>query len=146
MNCCSLESDGIFFHPDDSGRIIHVGPTTIKWVSQSTFTQQWRLCETTVIKYPLDVEANMCFCHILCLVTILCSGFMYLLYSYIGCFQQGFFFLSVLKILGELNSGWPSKVVKDFSMMTQRNNNVSICFSLYPFVLYRFSSNSTTTE
>uniref|UniRef100_A0A8C7ZUL9 Ddb1 and cul4 associated factor 17 n=1 Tax=Oryzias sinensis TaxID=183150 RepID=A0A8C7ZUL9_9TELE len=30
MNCCALESDGIFFHPDDSGRIIHVGPTTIK--------------------------------------------------------------------------------------------------------------------
>ncbi|XP_062287241.1 DDB1- and CUL4-associated factor 17 [Scomber scombrus] len=29
MNCCSLESDEIFFHPDDSGRIIHVGPTTI---------------------------------------------------------------------------------------------------------------------
>ncbi|KAM9850738.1 DDB1- and CUL4-associated factor 17 isoform 2-T2 [Aulostomus maculatus] len=29
MNCCSLESDGIFFHPDDSGRIIHIGPTTI---------------------------------------------------------------------------------------------------------------------
>uniref|UniRef100_A0A8C7ZWI5 Ddb1 and cul4 associated factor 17 n=1 Tax=Oryzias sinensis TaxID=183150 RepID=A0A8C7ZWI5_9TELE len=23
MNCCALESDGIFFHPDDSGRIIH---------------------------------------------------------------------------------------------------------------------------
>ncbi|XP_040912422.1 DDB1- and CUL4-associated factor 17 isoform X1 [Toxotes jaculatrix] len=59
MNCCSLESDGIFFHPDDSGRIIHVGPTTI----------------------------------------------------------------NVLKILGELNSGLPSKVVGDFSMMTHRNNN-----------------------
>ncbi|CAJ1079373.1 DDB1- and CUL4-associated factor 17 [Xyrichtys novacula] len=29
MNCCSLESDGIFFHPDDSGRIIHIGPITI---------------------------------------------------------------------------------------------------------------------
>ncbi|XP_034417860.1 DDB1- and CUL4-associated factor 17 [Cyclopterus lumpus] len=29
MNCCSLESDGIFFHPDDSGRIVHVGPATI---------------------------------------------------------------------------------------------------------------------
>ncbi|XP_069009899.1 DDB1- and CUL4-associated factor 17 isoform X1 [Embiotoca jacksoni] len=29
MDCCSLESEGIFFHPDDSGRIIHVGPTTI---------------------------------------------------------------------------------------------------------------------
>ncbi|XP_026232726.1 DDB1- and CUL4-associated factor 17 [Anabas testudineus] len=59
MNCCSLESDGIFFHPDDSGRIIHVGPTTI----------------------------------------------------------------NVLKIIGELNSDWPSKVVQDFSMVTQRNND-----------------------
>ncbi|KAM4558862.1 DDB1- and CUL4-associated factor 17 [Odontesthes bonariensis] len=61
MNCCSLESDGIFFHPDDSGRIIHVGPTTI----------------------------------------------------------------NVLKILGELNSPLPSKVVEDFSMMTHRNNPAS---------------------
>lgn len=39
-----------------------------------------------------------------------------------------FFSHSVLKIVGELNSGLPSKVVKDFSMMTQRNNNVSIMF------------------
>ncbi|CAN9497769.1 unnamed protein product [Ophioblennius macclurei] len=29
MECYSLESDSIFFHPDDSGRIIHFGPTTI---------------------------------------------------------------------------------------------------------------------
>uniref|UniRef100_A0A672JFH8 DDB1 and CUL4 associated factor 17 n=1 Tax=Salarias fasciatus TaxID=181472 RepID=A0A672JFH8_SALFA len=29
MDCCSLESDSILFHPDDSGRIIHFGPTTI---------------------------------------------------------------------------------------------------------------------
>ncbi|MED6234532.1 hypothetical protein ATANTOWER_009716 [Ataeniobius toweri] len=29
MNCCSLETDVIFFHPADSGRVIHVGPTTI---------------------------------------------------------------------------------------------------------------------
>ncbi|CAB1328492.1 unnamed protein product [Coregonus sp. 'balchen'] len=29
MKCCSLESDWIYFHPDDSGRIIHVGPSTI---------------------------------------------------------------------------------------------------------------------
>ncbi|KAL0963832.1 hypothetical protein UPYG_G00314190 [Umbra pygmaea] len=29
MKCCSLESDRIYFHPDDSGRIIHVGPSTI---------------------------------------------------------------------------------------------------------------------
>ncbi|KAG7227571.1 hypothetical protein INR49_005386 [Caranx melampygus] len=61
MNCDSLESDGIFFHPDDSGRIIHVGPTTI----------------------------------------------------------------NVLKILGELNSSLPSKVVQDFSLVTHRNNNPS---------------------
>ncbi|XP_008276923.1 DDB1- and CUL4-associated factor 17 [Stegastes partitus] len=32
MNCWSLESDGIFFHPDDSGRIIHIGPTTINFL------------------------------------------------------------------------------------------------------------------
>ncbi|XP_031437851.1 DDB1- and CUL4-associated factor 17 [Clupea harengus] len=29
MNCCSLESDWILFHPDQSGRIIHVGPNII---------------------------------------------------------------------------------------------------------------------
>uniref|UniRef100_A0A665W312 DDB1 and CUL4 associated factor 17 n=1 Tax=Echeneis naucrates TaxID=173247 RepID=A0A665W312_ECHNA len=34
MNCCSLESDGIFFHPDDSGRIIHVGPITYNKVDR----------------------------------------------------------------------------------------------------------------
>ncbi|KAM4608991.1 DDB1- and CUL4-associated factor 17 [Polymixia lowei] len=30
MNCYSLETDWIYFHPDDSGRIIHAGPSTIK--------------------------------------------------------------------------------------------------------------------
>ncbi|XP_016059057.1 PREDICTED: DDB1- and CUL4-associated factor 17 isoform X3 [Miniopterus natalensis] len=30
MECCSLESDWIYFHPDASGRIIHVGPKQIK--------------------------------------------------------------------------------------------------------------------
>lgn len=29
MKCDSLEVDWIFFHPDDSGRIIHAGPSTI---------------------------------------------------------------------------------------------------------------------
>ncbi|XP_061091745.1 DDB1- and CUL4-associated factor 17 isoform X2 [Conger conger] len=29
MNCYSLESDWIYFHPDDSGRIIHAGPSKI---------------------------------------------------------------------------------------------------------------------
>ncbi|CAL8321749.1 unnamed protein product [Merluccius merluccius] len=30
MNCCSLETDLIYFHPDESGRIVHAGPNTIK--------------------------------------------------------------------------------------------------------------------
>ncbi|XP_040459795.1 DDB1- and CUL4-associated factor 17 [Falco naumanni] len=30
MKCCSLEPDWIYFHPDMSGRIIHVGPDLIK--------------------------------------------------------------------------------------------------------------------
>uniref|UniRef100_A0A8C5DUN7 DDB1- and CUL4-associated factor 17 n=1 Tax=Gouania willdenowi TaxID=441366 RepID=A0A8C5DUN7_GOUWI len=38
MNNSSLECDRIFFHPDDSGRIIHIGPTTIKCDILSTFT------------------------------------------------------------------------------------------------------------
>uniref|UniRef100_V9KN91 DDB1-and CUL4-associated factor 17-like protein n=1 Tax=Callorhinchus milii TaxID=7868 RepID=V9KN91_CALMI len=29
MQCCSLETDWIYFHPDTSGRIMHVGPTQI---------------------------------------------------------------------------------------------------------------------
>ncbi|GAB1286417.1 DDB1- and CUL4-associated factor 17 [Apodemus speciosus] len=29
MECCSLESDWIYFHPDASGRIIHVGPNQV---------------------------------------------------------------------------------------------------------------------
>ncbi|XP_057708323.1 DDB1- and CUL4-associated factor 17 [Corythoichthys intestinalis] len=62
MKCYSLESDFIFFHPDESGRIIHVGPSTI----------------------------------------------------------------NIVKIVGELNSGLPSTVVKDFSIETHRNN---ICTS-----------------
>ncbi|XP_059896660.1 DDB1- and CUL4-associated factor 17 isoform X2 [Gadus macrocephalus] len=30
MDCCSLETDLIYLHPDESGRIIHVGPNTVK--------------------------------------------------------------------------------------------------------------------
>lgn len=33
MKCCSLEPDWIYFHPDMSGRIIHVGPNLIKYDS-----------------------------------------------------------------------------------------------------------------
>ncbi|TKS67222.1 DDB1- and CUL4-associated factor 17 [Collichthys lucidus] len=66
MNCCSLESDEIFFHPDDSGRIIHVGPNII----------------------------------------------------------------NVLKILGELDSGSASQIVKDFSMETRQNNTSTPQFTV----------------
>lgn len=105
MNCCSLESDGIFFHPDDSGRIIHVGPTIIKWV-QPTFTMaEWR-----------QVQEKW-----------------YFLISYHTGHQQVLISIppSVLKILGELNSGLPSKIVKDFFMVTHRNNTVSF-LRIYP--------------
>lgn len=37
-----------------------------------------------------------------------------------------FFSVSVLKILGELNSVLPAKIVEDFSIATNRNINVSI--------------------
>lgn len=30
MKCCSLETDVIMFHPDDTGRIIHLGPKSIE--------------------------------------------------------------------------------------------------------------------
>ncbi|XP_053121654.1 DDB1- and CUL4-associated factor 17 isoform X2 [Hemicordylus capensis] len=30
MKCCALEPDWIFFHPDSSGRMLHVGPNLIK--------------------------------------------------------------------------------------------------------------------
>ncbi|XP_035378828.1 DDB1- and CUL4-associated factor 17 isoform X1 [Electrophorus electricus] len=36
MDCDSLEADWIFFHPDDSGRIIHAGPSTIKVLNIKT--------------------------------------------------------------------------------------------------------------
>lgn len=41
-------------------------------------------------------------------------------------YAELFFPPSVLKILGELNSSLPSKVVEDFSMATHRNNSVSV--------------------
>lgn len=61
IKCCSLESDDIFFHPDDSGRIIHVGPKSIE----------------------------------------------------------------VLKILGDLDSSSPSKIVEDFSLIIDQHRNPS---------------------
>ncbi|TWW80801.1 DDB1- and CUL4-associated factor 17 [Takifugu flavidus] len=46
MSCNSLESDAMFFHPDDSGRMIHVGPTIInvlKLVSDRSNDMQSRV-------------------------------------------------------------------------------------------------------
>ncbi|XP_012506138.1 PREDICTED: DDB1- and CUL4-associated factor 17 [Propithecus coquereli] len=52
MECCSLESDWIYFHPDASGRIIHVGPNQVK-VLKLTETEnnssQYQISEDFVI-------------------------------------------------------------------------------------------------
>lgn len=50
---------------------------------------------------------------------------------FFGAYQNSvvyfhFYFSSVLKILGELDSGSASQIVKDFSMETHQNNTVSV--------------------
>ncbi|XP_023574912.1 DDB1- and CUL4-associated factor 17 isoform X5 [Octodon degus] len=52
MDCCSLESDWIYFHPDASGRIIHVGPNQIKILKLSEIennSSQHQISEDFVI-------------------------------------------------------------------------------------------------
>ncbi|KAK7939560.1 hypothetical protein WMY93_002886 [Mugilogobius chulae] len=62
MKCCSLETDVIMFHPDDTARIIHVGPKSIE----------------------------------------------------------------VLKIISDLSSSAPSKIVEDFSITIEEDTNVRL--------------------
>ncbi|XP_021494907.1 DDB1- and CUL4-associated factor 17 isoform X3 [Meriones unguiculatus] len=45
MECCSLESDWIYFHPDASGRIIHVGPNQVKVLKLSEIENNSSQCE-----------------------------------------------------------------------------------------------------
>lgn len=52
MECCSLESDWIYFHPDASGRIIHVGPNQVKVLKLSEVennSSQYQISEDFVI-------------------------------------------------------------------------------------------------
>lgn len=148
MDCCSLVSDAIFFHPDDSGRIFHVGPATIKWVLESAFTVHETMNETCKEKLVkcLWFGGKCIQTNISWDVRLLWSGpllhkqivwyFLYFYYVIILdlLYNMFFFFSSVLKIKGELNSGLPSKVVKDFSMATLRNNNVSVIIYLLSLI------------
>lgn len=54
MKCCSLEPDWIYFHPDMSGRIIHVGPNLIKYEpfflkSYFLLEETWHNCINSVV-------------------------------------------------------------------------------------------------
>ncbi|XP_006265968.1 DDB1- and CUL4-associated factor 17 isoform X1 [Alligator mississippiensis] len=52
MKCCSLEPDWIYFHPDTSGRIIHVGPNLIKVLKMKEIennTNQQEIVEDFII-------------------------------------------------------------------------------------------------
>ncbi|KAM6071242.1 DDB1- and CUL4-associated factor 17 isoform 3-T3 [Chlamydotis macqueenii] len=52
MKCCSLEPDWIYFHPDMSGRIIHVGPNLIKVLKLKevkNYTDQMEIAEDFTI-------------------------------------------------------------------------------------------------
>nr|XP_033803096.1 DDB1- and CUL4-associated factor 17 isoform X2 [Geotrypetes seraphini] len=70
MKCCSLESDWIYFHPDTSSRIIHVGPNKInvlKLKEVETNSQQHQIEEDFVILAKRETKVNR-------LVTVTASG------------------------------------------------------------------------
>lgn len=108
MACCSLESDGISFHPDDSGRIIHVGPTIIKWVT----------CTVIVMKHTEDnlIETGARAVYSLHHVVTTAKK---------ACRCSVIFVSSVLKIHGELNIDLPANIMNDYTIATNRNLTVS---------------------
>ncbi|MBN3326440.1 DCA17 factor, partial [Atractosteus spatula] len=55
MNCCSLESDWIYFHPGDSGRIIHVGPSKVN-VLKIVETQESLLQFEVIQEYSIEAH------------------------------------------------------------------------------------------
>lgn len=97
MKCESLEADWIFFHPDDSGRIIHAGPSTIKWGSQY-------ILRTFLINKVNKKTATF-------------SNEYGVLW---------YFVCSVLKIKAETEFDSQYEVVFDFSIMASRENSVSL--------------------
>ncbi|KAJ8416852.1 hypothetical protein AAFF_G00327300 [Aldrovandia affinis] len=62
MKCCSLESDWIYFHPDDSGRIIHVGPSVINILkilkTEERHSQSEVVQEFTITAHRVDNAAS----------------------------------------------------------------------------------------
>ncbi|XP_039613548.1 DDB1- and CUL4-associated factor 17 [Polypterus senegalus] len=59
MNCCSMESDWIYFHPDDSGRIIHVGPGKINMLKLTEIhDSQYQVMQDYIIVAARENKAN----------------------------------------------------------------------------------------
>uniref|UniRef100_A0A8D2LVR2 DDB1 and CUL4 associated factor 17 n=1 Tax=Varanus komodoensis TaxID=61221 RepID=A0A8D2LVR2_VARKO len=61
MKCCSLEPDWIFFHPDSSGRMVHVGPNLIKVLKlkeTENDAEQQEVTEDFIIKANRENNVN----------------------------------------------------------------------------------------
>ncbi|XP_060113293.1 DDB1- and CUL4-associated factor 17 [Heteronotia binoei] len=61
MQCCSLEPDWISFHPDNSGRILHVGPNLIKILKlkeTDSVTEQQEVKEDFIIEAHRENDVN----------------------------------------------------------------------------------------
>nr|XP_056717419.1 DDB1- and CUL4-associated factor 17 isoform X2 [Euleptes europaea] len=61
MKCCSLEPDWISFHPDSSGRILHVGPNLIKILKlkeTDSITEQQEIKEDFIIEAHRENDVN----------------------------------------------------------------------------------------
>ncbi|XP_026552849.1 DDB1- and CUL4-associated factor 17 [Pseudonaja textilis] len=60
MKCCSLEPDRISFHPDSSGRMLHVGPNLIKVLKlkESESAKQQEVTEDFIIEANRENNVN----------------------------------------------------------------------------------------
>ncbi|KAG8124933.1 hypothetical protein E2320_020219 [Naja naja] len=60
MKCCSLEPDRISFHPDNSGRILHVGPNLIKVLKlkETESAKQQEVTEDFIIEANRENNVN----------------------------------------------------------------------------------------
>ncbi|XP_032079838.1 DDB1- and CUL4-associated factor 17 isoform X1 [Thamnophis elegans] len=60
MKCCSLEPDRISFHPDSSGRMLHVGPNLIKVLKlkETESTKQQEVTEDFIIEANRENKVN----------------------------------------------------------------------------------------
>ncbi|XP_063174266.1 DDB1- and CUL4-associated factor 17 isoform X3 [Candoia aspera] len=69
MKCCSLEPDRISFHPDSSGRMLHVGPNVIKVLKlkETENSKQQEVTEDFIIEANRENNVNNC-------VTVTASG------------------------------------------------------------------------